>query len=209
MLRVKSTIRGLRIRMRENRGFGFQAYENTFSVANPNLLTDTENFSTSSWGSQSAITVTTDTDIAPNGTTTADKIENTTANAEHRIRKTFTYSASTQYTYSVYMKNVDARYGVLRTFNSDRKAIFDLVGGTAVYSTSGVDATSITAVGSGWYRVSITITTGGTITTNNIEIAVHESNLGTTNSYTGTVKSILVWGAKVELGGVMTDYISA
>ena len=179
-----------------------------------NFLTYSEQFDNAAWG-KSEGTITANTTSAPDGATTADKfVESTTSAAFHFFNQTYTKPSSTAlyYTWSVYAK--DAGRQLVMTLESGGSnggiARFDLSTGTVVTSgnygtfTNGVG--QIQSVGNGWYRCSISATTGteSTVTT---QISLYNISLGT-NVYTGDGTSgVYVWGAQLEASFFTSSYI--
>jgi len=163
-----------------------------------NLALQSENFITS-WGSSNA-TVTANATTAPDGNTTADKIEITAASGS--ISQNFTSSATT-YTFSVWLKQgnttvtdiqiVDVLTLSYRIRLTWATGALSVVGGTAT-------ATKINELSNGWFRISVTATlpAGGT---DNISIKPAGDGLGTSGDY------VYVWGAQLETGPIATSYI--
>jgi hypothetical protein len=64
---------------------------------------------------------------------------------------------------------------------------------------------SITSVGNGWYRCSITVT--GTAATNNFRVYIVTNDGSGNASYAGDgVSGMLIWGAQLEAAASATDY---
>jgi hypothetical protein len=162
-----------------------------------NLSTYSEDFANAAW-SPSDITVTSNTQLAPNGTTTADVVMEGTGIAQHRFQKTLSLSSSF-YTFSVYVKNI----------SGTRQAYIDL-GPVAAYFTFSTETiytptafASVQNVGSGWYRITLSNLTAISITSIYLGLAT-----GNSETYTGNgTSSIAFWGAQVETGDIATDYI--
>lgn len=171
-----------------------------------NLLTYTEQFDNASWILASA-TLTANAATAPDGTITAEKLIASATASTHGVGQNLTVPTATTYTGSVYVKAGEYNFAsvlLLTTFAASQVLICDLTLGT-ITSTSGSPlATSITAVGSGWYRISITQITNAAGTAS---IQVRPSNSGTTTFFTGDGTSgIYIWGAQFELGSTATAY---
>jgi hypothetical protein len=176
-----------------------------------NLLLRSEEFDNAYWLKSNA-TITSNTVIAPDGTLTGDKLVENTANATH-----FIYSGSqafvsgTSYTLSVYAKKGERQYLVLQlpsaAFPSASNATFDLDSATFNLG-AGSPTASITDVGNGVYRCSITKTATSSASSNGAFIYVTNSASATINAYTGDGYSgIYIWGAQVEAGAFPTSYI--
>jgi hypothetical protein len=156
-------------------------------------------FNQADW-SKAGVTVSANSEVAPDGTITADKIVEDTSTGVHRI---FTLngiatSSGVAYTESIYAKG--AGRNLRLTNNNLSGADFDLTNGT-VSGTGTIEPAYL--LGSGWYRCSITRTPGTTD-----RIVAYLTSGGST-SYTGNGTSgIFLWGAQHEAGSNATSYIS-
>jgi hypothetical protein len=171
-----------------------------------NLVLYSEQFNDASWSVAVNASVTANATTAPNGTTTADKIVEDTATSQHIIGQTPTSINSVGHTISVYAKAAERSFLFLFEDSAGgRNAYFDLSNGT-IGTLGGSATASITSVGNGWYRCSVTYTASGTL----VRMRVAPATANGTNSYTGDGTSgIFVWGAMVEVSDFgATDYIA-
>jgi hypothetical protein len=171
-----------------------------------NLILYSEQFNDASWSVAVNASVTANATTAPNGTTTADKIVEDTATSQHIIGQTPTSINSVNHTISVYAKAAERSFLFLFEDSAGgRNAYFDLSNGT-IGTLGGSATASITSVGNGWYRCSVTYTASGTL----VRMRVAPATANGTNSYTGDGTSgIFVWGAQVEVSDFgATDYIA-
>jgi hypothetical protein len=174
-----------------------------------NLLTYSEQFDNAAW-SKTNTPITSNANVAPDGTLTADLSIPTTATNNKLIQQNFTYTAGTKYTASVYAKIGGynrirlAIPGVVIDGGAERFATFILSTGSIVSGFDVEDAT-ITPVGNGWYRCSITqtTTTGGAST-----LRLYVANDSSAVSFAGDGYSgIFIWGAQLESSSFSTSYI--
>jgi hypothetical protein len=182
-----------------------------------NLVTYSEEFDNAAWDKNEA-TITENAAVAPNGANTADLLLPTAVNvASHFIRPSslLTVTAGTVWTISCYAKAYG--YDKLRlscsgttdwTGGVQPLCNFNLSNQTTYGQSAGVVSTSITSVGNGWFRCSITTTAALSASfSSRIAIWVMNPN-GTSNAYTGDGYSgIFIWGAQLEAGAFPTSYI--
>ncbi len=140
---------------------------------------------------------------APDGTATADKLVEDSANTAHGVI-TFTPATSTAYVISFYAKPAGrsriqfsgggfGAQGFVATFNvSD---------GTMLVNTG--NKGTITAAGNGWYRCAIAFTTSNTS-----DFSILMCNDAGASTYQGDGTSgIYLWGTQIEAGSFATSYI--
>ena len=165
-----------------------------------------EDFSNAYWTKDGA-TITTNSISAPNGTTTADKLDETSTSGVHRVGHA-TFPSGTQRTFSVYAKKAERNYVVLFENNSAgdtvKGVIFNLNTGTV--STNNDSSyyfnANIENLGNGWYRCSVNWTPTGLSVP-----SVGASLDGLTNSYSGTAgNGIYIWGAQLNIGSTAKPY---
>lgn len=169
--------------------------------ARVNLLTYSEQFENAAW-SKFRSSVTANAAVAPDGTTTADKlVEDTSASTTHFAQNNTVGTANTTETLSLFAKPSGRNWIYLQLGNS-HFAYFDVANGAIGTSGgTGVVAT-ITAAGNGWYRCAIT----GVRDTTQINYIILASGNGGV-SYTGNgIDGVLIWGAQLETGSTATTY---
>ena len=168
--------------------------------------------SVGSWGNASNCTITSNTTTAPNGTTTAGTVTaGTTASAYARQDTGINMGISTYYTMSIYLKAGTATTATLSDgFGTGAYVTVDLTTGavTTAYNPFGYQEYSVTFVGNGWYR--LTMTLSAQITNSNLLYFLSNSNTitdtgGTTYTGNGT-SGVYIWGAQLELGSTATTY---
>ena len=172
--------------------------------ASRNLLTFTQEFDNAAWVKANA-TVSANVTTAPDGTQTADKVNETATTAEFILTRTPTLAPSTTYTFSCYMKAAERSFGVLNIYTGTASCWTWFNLSTGVVSTLGSGATAtITAVGDGWYRCTLTIATAASGTPN---VAIFPAATNGVTFYAGTAGSgIFIWGAQLEQASAATTY---
>ena len=162
-----------------------------------NLLKYTEEVDNGVWN-LAGTTVTPNATIAPDGTTTADKVIANTVLSQHRVDQTSTSTAGVQ-TLSAYVKNAGYGYTWMRIGSVG--AVVNIANGVTGFVSTGVTVQS-QDVGNGWRRVAITTSAGAN------EIArINMMPTSATADYTGDGTSgIYIWGAQLEEANEATGY---
>ena len=173
-----------------------------------NLATNSENLTL--WGANRS-TVTADTDIAPDGTLTADTIEMTSASNANgfNVNKTITVAAG-DVTWSAYVKKGSTDWLALNIGKDGnfRRQWFDLnTGVLGASNTSGTGQTlidsNITVIDSEWFRIDLSITvTAGVLT------CVLYPSTDTNNSFDGVFGDVgYAWGLQLTQSTQLTRYV--
>ena len=176
-------------------------------AAATNLLTYSEQFDNAVWW-YADVTKSANTILAPDGTTTAETLVSAItggANTAYAHQLT-TVSASTTYTFSCYVKQGTSPTS---TVNFYRISPYSSVTGTITwgttpsYVTAGGDLLggTLTDVGGGWYRASLTMSSG---TATQMVSRVYVRDQGSSNV---TGHTVSVWAAQLETGSTATSYI--
>jgi hypothetical protein len=178
-------------------------YGTQTAKAEENLLTYSQEFDNAAWV-KTRVTVTANATVAPDGTTTAEKLIATVDNNTHFINQVNSYTSGLTYIFSTFAKKDEWNFVRLgfpsdRFPGSGRSACFNLDAGTVGETQSGVTA-SIQNIGNGWYRCVISAdatssgasTTGVALNPQSVDLAVSESVAGDGTS------GIFVWGAQLE-----------
>ena len=173
----------------------FVGSDGVLRTAVTNLLLRSEEFDNASW-TKSNSTITANAAIAPNGTLTADKLVENTANDQHIIYQSL---SGTGRILSFYAKAAERTWVTIWGSGGGISRV-DLT--TGATGTAAPGATIVTQnVGDGWYRISVTDTNASFQV-----IGVAQSNA--TISYTGDGTSgIYFWGAQLEQSATAGEYI--
>ncbi len=170
------------------------------------------------------ITITANATTAPNGTVTADKLVEIAGLGNHEVYQGDpAFQIGEPYTLSGYAKMAERRYVAMHlNFNSGGDTtswtglVADLQSGAIVKNATGAgttvyDGSTITSMGDGWYRVTLTghgaIAGGGWgfSTTNGPDPAF--GDFGSTNYDSEAVGSgAYWWGLQLEHGSAVTPY---
>jgi len=171
--------------------------------ARTNLVLYSEQFDNIIWN-KSQSTITSNAIVAPDGALTGDKLVENTATDIHWVSQSGVGLTGT-YTLSAYAQAAERNW-VYFIDNSTvtGRAFFNLSNGTiGTVSGSGSPSATITSVGDGWYRITMTITTAGAPI---FRLGLAPSD--NTTNYTGNGTSgAYIWGAQLEAGAFATSYI--
>jgi hypothetical protein len=167
-----------------------------------NLILQSNTFTTAPWATTASTIATTVATTDPTGGSNAWIITNDATLSRHQIQQAFTSVSGITYTFSCYGKNNDAGYLYLRWASSNKTVVFNLSTGAVGTTDSGITA-SISNAGNGWYRCIATYTTA--ITADSLAVGLAESDSVAT--YTGTGKSIYIYGSQLEVSNTANTYI--
>lgn len=178
-----------------------------------NLLLYSEQFDNATWTSElNPATVTTNNSIAPDGTNTADLIDDISASAAQLVRQPVTIpNDSASYTFSVFVERNTSRYVALwLSFQGGitRESFwtYDLDSVVSQAGDSPATSGSITDVGNGWRRLTITHanTSEGNVT---LICRIYPAIAALGSVDPTATGSIWVWGAQLETSEYVTSYI--
>mgnify|MGYP007047352825 CR=1 FL=1 len=157
-----------------------------------NRAYNSEQFDQTTWTKYNT-TVTANNSVAPDGTTTADRM--LCSNASNYTYDLHNQVAGEPIYISVYVKKDTSSTVSLRGFAGGGRAKFNLDTGTVVSEHQTISLSSIEKVGNGWYRISSmhTPTTSG------------GANFGFGDLTIGT--AIWAWGFQLEDGNTLSPYV--
>jgi hypothetical protein len=173
-----------------------------------NLLTYSEQFDNAVW-TKTSVTASPNITTAPDGTTTADTV--VYSGASVTPSQTIT-SATTTYTISTYVKSSNTSFCRLRVSavgggSTSFSSYFNIA--TGVVSSTGVATAdfgsllpSITSVGNGWYRISVTFTVLSAVTSNIYGIVAAQTSGGASSAG----DELYIWGAQLNEGALQPYY---
>jgi hypothetical protein len=177
-----------------------------------NLLLYSEQFDQPTW-QKGNVTVTSNQGVAPDGTTTADKVVPANNSNTKNIYQSFS-PAATSTTVSIYAKASGYNYIILTIAQFPRYSIVvDLTNGTitqtaTIGSPTGT-AQSVASVGNGWYRISVTMDAGGTsylvLCPSPVSNPTRDATFGDMTSAGNGTDGVLVWGAQANYGFATTE----
>jgi hypothetical protein len=173
-----------------------------------NLVLYSSDF-TNGYYSLTNTTLSANSNVAPDGTQTAETLIENTATGAHTLNASTVSSSSAAgaYTLSMYVKSAPNRYFAMAltdnaTGNFGSSSTYDLQSGTVIAGSG-----TIKSVGNGWYRITTTGTKVNTASNCGITLFLVDST-GTSGTYTGNGwGGIFIWGLQLEVGAFATSYI--
>jgi hypothetical protein len=185
-----------------------------------NALQHSSNFkdatSSNYWQNLSATTVTVDQMASPDGGLNADLLATSTASFDCFTRRAGIFAGSTQYTYSIFLKQGPSGHRYVGLYigvgiNSTKLPFFDFNNPTTVQIPSGtmvgtIDSTRVDAYPDGWYRVSVVFTTAATPVNTFCGVYISQSDGNLPGSSVAGLDAY-IWGIQLEAGSFPTSYI--
>jgi hypothetical protein len=175
-----------------------------------NLLTYSNDFSNGSWFPYNS-SIIPNNYVSPNGNLIASKIVESSNLSQHALIQALNITSNQPITVSMYLK-MDGRNSALiaifdSVYTNSFSTVFDLQNGTVISSaTNGTGIilnSTITNVGDGWYRCSVTGSISSVTSINQVTYIAKDFD----TFYLGDgVSGILVYGTQLEQGTVATEY---
>lgn len=159
-----------------------------------NLITLGSQLDNAVW-TKSNTTVTADAAVAPDGTTTAEKLAETATTGVHNAGQSIT-TAAVAHTFSVYVKAAERNFALIYHTQTNASLSVNLTTGATGTASGTVAPTSssVTSAGNGWWRVTMTVT--ATAAANFFGVYVMNDLVNA--SYAGTAgNGIYVWGGEL------------
>ena len=164
------------------------------------------------WAISGSITRTSNIATSPNGTLTADGIQDTSGGSYKRVRKSISVNPNSTYTSSCYIKKVTSEtaytgFGLVFSGGTQKLAygIIDSVNGTITSASSTITPTfNVVSVGDYW-RFEMTATDNGSNSSLEFSIYATLSTNGTSlNVGIGSIRTL--WGAQINKGTSAKTY---
>lgn len=189
--RIKSNIDSLFIK-----GIDILIPERDLATEEINLFADYQDITT--WGSKQNLTVASNNQTAPDGTTGAYTVSlGNISNTSVRLRQNFSVVNGHTYTFSFYAKagtvNTVAVFGDSTSFepNYANSGVYINLSTGAIIGTVRTPL-AVESVGNGWWKISQSITADGSTTTG---FSIVPKSLGNVNNITATTSdNIYIWG---------------
>lgn len=167
-------------------------------ISRTNVALRSQEFDNATW-TKTNVTVSANNAVAPDGTTTMDKLVATATNGVHTVDQTYTVRSGKVYWTSFFFKAAGySRVEIQLVSTSTWAKGFDLSTGamfTATVSGSAPSDAIIEDCGNGVYRCAMKVTTG----TTTLQAKVYIQN-GSTTSFAGDATSgVQAWGAQCEI----------
>jgi hypothetical protein len=171
-----------------------------------NLLTWSEQFDNAAWV-KSNTTITANAAVAPDGTTTADKLikNNGATSAEMYGPNVASVVAGTQYTFSLFAKAAEYTFVKMAgggTSYGNKGITVNLTTGAIAATDSGWTGSVVNA-GNGWFRIIGTATAAATETGN---LVVYSGTSASFNDTGNGSNGLFAWGAQLERGTTASAY---
>lgn len=177
------------------------AASNSVTPVLTNLLTKSQQFDDAIW-LKSASTVTANTAVAPDGTTTAETLTTTATSDYHFVRQGIATTVGSVRTHSIHAKRNNNDWIWFTPHNSGAITWFNLA--TGLFGTVGANTTAtVDVLANGWYRIKLAIpSTEGTV---QASMGLSNANNVSTYAAAGT-EAVYLWGGQLNAGATATAY---
>jgi hypothetical protein len=179
------------------------------AIVQQNLLTYSEQFDNAAWTTAN-VTVSANTVVSPYGDITGDTLTGSAVTTNKFITQASATTTTGAYSGSIYLKAGTQSTVVVRTndntaSNGARQVVNLSTGTLGALNTDGTctgSSASISSVGNGWYRVSVTTTYVSALT--HIQLNVWFDNYGPSSS----ANSFYLWGAQINQTTAVLPYLA-
>jgi hypothetical protein len=179
-----------------------------------NFVQYSEEFSNAAWN-KANVTVSANTTTAPNGTLTADLAARNSTILGCNVFQDYTSANSDTYTATIYAKlgTVSTNFGlrVQGAYPNRGDALFNLSTGVLIGTSSGgantLTSATITSVGDGWYKLTVTTKFANALNTvRHIYGATSSTSVNAWEGADGALSNVYVWGAQLNIGSTAKPY---
>lgn len=171
-----------------------------------NLVAYSEQFDNAYW-TKSNSSIGPNATVAPDGTTTADKLIDNTTNITHYVRLALNNLTNSRYTVSVYAKAAEHSYLAINGNVGGYTWIsFNLSNGTIVYTENANAAGQIESVGNGWYRCSWSSVRYSTSLDFSFSTSPISGGFGQFTFIGDGASGLYIWGAQLQKGSTVNPY---
>lgn len=165
---------------------------------------------TSSFWVKTGLTISSNLNIAPDGTSTANEIFETSATSSKFLYQDTSVETGNKYTVSYFVKHENSQYIQLTGSTGFNLTYvnFDILNGEITRNLDNADAT-IENYNNGWYRISLTLEATSTTNGRILLSLIPSATSFRVESFTGNTSNLYyIWGGQMEQKAFATSYIS-
>jgi hypothetical protein len=171
-----------------------------------NMVPQSQAFDNAAW-QKLAVSVSPNSINAPDGTLTAELVTAQASFNPHYVSPGGMTFPGGPVTLSIYATPGNSNWLQI-SFPSNAFANFNLSGAGSLGSNFDSSTATITNVGGGWYRCTMTVPSAITAGSWNPSYAITQPDPASASpAYTATNESVFLWGAQIEPGSTATEYI--
>jgi hypothetical protein len=165
-------------------------------ISGENRLTYSQDYQ-SAWTKYQATV--SESEAAPDGTSTASVIKEDATNNQRYISQTFSSTAGTKYVFSCFVKKETRDYFVIQIYRSGDQVVGWVNLNTGAVSNLAGGTITVTPVGNGWWRIAATrlVTTSGV----GMMLMLEPADVAGATVYQGVLnqRAVTVWGAQLNI----------
>lgn len=179
-----------------------------FEQQRTNLALRSQEFDNAYW-SKARTTVSPNSTIAPDGTSTADRLVEDNSNNTHLVQRSIAGTGSAVYVWTVFVKAAERTFASIRVDGVGAQVAFNAIDinlTTGQFTATDPSRTYVERYPNGWFKVSsrITIIPAGGNVFPSVYVA---TGLGVTSYLGDGTSGIYVWGGQFEAGDCPSSYI--